>query len=157
MSAVRHVDTPLGTMALVASSQGLTRISFLVDRPHLIECAGDGGMYLDETERWISAYFSGRRSVAPKLDLSGLTAFQARVCTALMDCGFGEKTTYGELASAVGSPGASRAVGSVMAMNPWPLLVPCHRVLQSGGGLGNYSACDGPKTKQWLLDFESEF
>ena len=71
-----------------------------------------------------------------------------------MDTGWGETTTYGELAQSVNKPNASRAVGSVMAMNPWPLLVPCHRVLQANGDLGNYSAAEGPRTKTWLLGFE---
>jgi methylated-DNA-[protein]-cysteine S-methyltransferase len=64
---------------------------------------------------------------------------------------FGEVVSYGDLAAAAGSPGASRAVGSVMVNNPWTLLVPCHRVVRSDGIIGNYSALDGSATKRWHL------
>ena len=64
----------------------------------------------------------------------------------------GVTTTYGELAAAVGRPGAARAVGTAMARNPVPIVVPCHRVLASGGGLGGYGG--GLDLKRFLLDIE---
>ena len=67
----------------------------------------------------------------------------------------GEVLTYGELAGRVHNPKASRAVGSAMATNPIPIVVPCHRVVRSGGGLGAYSGAGGAVTKQWLLDHEA--
>jgi methylated-DNA-[protein]-cysteine S-methyltransferase len=65
---------------------------------------------------------------------------------------FGELLTYGELAQRMGS--AARAIGQLCARNPFPIVVPCHRVIGSGGALGHYSGGDGPKTKTWLLDHE---
>jgi methylated-DNA-[protein]-cysteine S-methyltransferase len=71
---------------------------------------------------------------------------------AICDIGFGETASYGQLAKQSGS--GSRAVGQACARNPFPLVVPCHRVLAAGGTLGAYSAGEGPATKRWLLDFE---
>ena len=67
---------------------------------------------------------------------------------------FEETITYAELATAAGHPKASRAVGSVMAMNPWPILIPCHRVVRRDGIIGNYSGEGGTETKTRLLIHE---
>jgi methylated-DNA-[protein]-cysteine S-methyltransferase len=69
---------------------------------------------------------------------------------------FGQTHSYGELASLVGSPRAARAVGSVMAKNRTPLVVPCHRVLASRGAIGGFSAMDGVHMKRRLLDLEAQ-
>ena len=84
------------------------------------------------------------------------TPFQYSVIRALRQVGYGETTTYAELARRAGRPGAARAVGQVMANNPVPLLVPCHRVLGSGGALGGFSAPTGVVLKQRLLDLEKK-
>ena len=65
---------------------------------------------------------------------------------------FGRTISYGELSRALGS--SARAIGQLCARNPFPLVVPCHRILNQGGGLGAYSAGQGPTTKSWLLDHE---
>jgi methylated-DNA-[protein]-cysteine S-methyltransferase len=83
-----------------------------------------------------------------------LTAFARRVVAACRRVRWGQVSTYGDLAAECGSPGAARAVGSVMAKNCFPLIVPCHRVLASGGGLGGYSAPDGLRMKRRLLAME---
>ncbi len=88
------------------------------------------------------------------LDMEGLSNFQRKVLTACRRIPYGQSSTYGALAAAAGSPGAARAVGRAMATNRWPLIVPCHRVLASGGSLGGYSAPGGLRTKQRLLDME---
>jgi methylated-DNA-[protein]-cysteine S-methyltransferase len=88
------------------------------------------------------------------LSLSHLTPFARRVVAACRRIGWGQVITYGKLAAACGSPGAARAVGSVMAKNRYPLIVPCHRVLGAGGSLGGYSAPDGLAMKQRLLAME---
>ena len=88
------------------------------------------------------------------LDLSALTPFARKVCTELRGVGPGSTVTYGELARLCGSPGASRAVGRVMGSNPTPLLVPCHRVLPTGKGLGGFSAAGGLRQKEHLLMVE---
>jgi methylated-DNA-[protein]-cysteine S-methyltransferase len=84
-----------------------------------------------------------------------LSRFAKRVVAACRAVPWGQVTTYGDLAAVCGSSGAARAVGSVMARNRYPLVVPCHRVLASGGGLGGYSAPDGLHMKRRLLALES--
>ena len=82
--------------------------------------------------------------------------FQGKVLGALSEVArFGEVVSYGELATAAGCENSSRAVGSTMAGNPWVLLIPCHRVIRQDGEIGNYSGCNGPETKAWLLEHES--
>ena len=95
--------------------------------------------------------------IAPVLakSVKSLTVFQRKVLGYLRDkTTIGETITYSELATAVGHPNASRAVGSVMAMNPWPILIPCHRVVRSDGAIGNYSGEGGASTKIRLLMHE---
>lgn len=84
-----------------------------------------------------------------------LSTFQRRVVKACRAIGHGERRTYGQLAAAAGSAGAARAVGQVMASNRTPLVVPCHRVVASGGGLGGFSAPEGLAMKRRLLELES--
>lgn len=88
------------------------------------------------------------------LSLEHLTPFGRRVVAACRAIPWGQTKSYGELAAACGSPGAARAVGSVMAKNRFPLIVPCHRVLAAGGELGGYSAPDGLTMKRRLLAME---
>jgi len=86
--------------------------------------------------------------------LDHLSTFQRRVVKACRAIPAGQRWTYGELAAAAGSPGAARAVGQVMAANRMPLVVPCHRVVASGGGLGGFSAPQGLAMKRRLLALE---
>lgn len=89
------------------------------------------------------------------MDMHGLPDFTRQVLLALRDqVPHGATTTYGELAALAGSPGAARAVGQIMARNPWPLLVPCHRVLGVGGALTGFSAEGGLDLKRLLLEIE---
>lgn len=90
------------------------------------------------------------------LSLEHLTPFGKRVIAACRRITWGQRRSYGELATECGSPGAARAVGSVMAKNRYPLIVPCHRVLGAGGSLGGYSAPQGLKMKRRLLGMERE-
>jgi methylated-DNA-[protein]-cysteine S-methyltransferase len=89
------------------------------------------------------------------VDATHLTAFSHRVARACRKIGWGTTKSYAELAASVGSPRAARAVGHVMATNRTPLVVPCHRVVGSGGGLGGFSAPDGLSMKRRLLTLES--
>jgi len=86
------------------------------------------------------------------LDLHGVSPFQQAVSEAARDIPSGQTCSYGELAARAGRPGAARAVGQVMARNPWPIVVPCHRVVASGGGLGGYGG--GLEMKRRLLRLE---
>lgn len=100
----------------------------------------------------LEAYFQGRLT---RFDLPlapAGTPFQHRVWDALLDIPCGETRTYAQLAASVGSPRACRAVGRANARNPIPFLIPCHRVVASGGRLGGYAL--GLDLKQFLLDLE---
>jgi methylated-DNA-[protein]-cysteine S-methyltransferase len=89
------------------------------------------------------------------LALEHLSPFAQRVVAACRRIPWGQVRTYGQLAAVCGSPGAARAVGSVMAKNRFPLIVPCHRVLAAGGELGGYSAPSGLAMKRRLLEMEA--
>ena len=84
-----------------------------------------------------------------------LTAFQQRVVLAARSIPYGERVSYAELARRAGRPGAARAVGNVMASNRVPIIVPCHRVVASGGRLGGFSAPQGTLLKQRMLQMEA--
>jgi methylated-DNA-[protein]-cysteine S-methyltransferase len=88
------------------------------------------------------------------LDLDSVPSFNARVYDVARGIGPGETMTYGEIAARLGEPRASREVGQALGHNPFPLIVPCHRVLAAGGKLGGFSAPGGVTTKLRLLDIE---
>ncbi len=89
-----------------------------------------------------------------EIDQSWMTPFQRNVTMACRSIAYGETMSYGELAKLAGSPKAARAVGSVMSNNRYPLIVPCHRVVSCGGGLGGFSAPRGTSLKIQLLQLE---
>ena len=89
-----------------------------------------------------------------KLDLAGVGPFHRRVYGVLRRIPRGRTLTYAEVARKAGSPGAHRSVGSAMARNPLPILLPCHRVLRTGGGLGGFSAPGGLPLKERMLRLE---
>ncbi len=98
---------------------------------------------------------SGRADLsAVTLDESALGEFERRVYALTRAIAPGQTSTYGALAAALGDPGAARAVGQAMGHNPYPLVVPCHRVLAADGGWGGFSAGDGVTTKLRLLRIE---
>lgn len=88
------------------------------------------------------------------LDCEGLGAFERRAYEAARSIPPGSTTTYGAIAAALGEPGAARAVGQAMGHNPFPVIVPCHRVLATDGSLGGFSAGGGTRTKLRLLAIE---
>lgn len=104
----------------------------------------------------LDAYFSDPNFTfsLEGLALNGLTTFQRRVVDCVCSIPSGRTRSYAEIAAEAGSPGAARAVGGVMAGNRYPIVIPCHRVITSDGGLGGYTG--GLKNKRSLLSFESE-
>lgn len=82
-------------------------------------------------------------------------SFRTAAHLELLNINYGETASYGDIAEALGSPGAARAVGGACANNPIPIIIPCHRVLPSTGKIGNYSGGTGPETKKFLLNLES--
>ncbi|HVX83763.1 MAG TPA: methylated-DNA--[protein]-cysteine S-methyltransferase [Phycisphaerae bacterium] len=93
---------------------------------------------------------------APRLDWSGVTPFQRRVLELVAGIPCGCKRTYGEVARALGNAAASRAVGAALRRNPWPVLVPCHRVVGSTGAMTGFTAPGGVETKRRMLDLEGQ-
>lgn len=88
------------------------------------------------------------------LDETGIGSLETAIYRELRRVPRGSTVTYGELAARVGAPKAAQAVGAAMARNPWPIVVPCHRVLAAGGRLGGFSAPGGARTKRRLLRME---
>jgi methylated-DNA-[protein]-cysteine S-methyltransferase len=156
-------DTPLGEVLVAATPRGIVRLALpnherddvLAEiaaeiSPRILEHPAA----LDEARRELEQYFEGRRrrfelSLDWRLSSPG---FRRKVLRATARIPYGETTTYGEMALAAGSPNAYRAAGSALGSNPIPLIVPCHRVLLSGGAVGNYGG--GPEMKEFLLRLE---
>ncbi len=107
-----------------------------------------------EMAREVSRVLGGGAGFAGPLDLSRVGPFEKEVLAELRRIPRGEVRTYGEVARSVGQAGAARAVGAACARNPLPLLIPCHRVVRSDGGLGGYSLRGGVALKERLLDAE---
>jgi len=150
-------DTPLGPLRLYFTNRGLTALEFAEDDaspapepnpppPHLKPL-------IDAAQRELTAYFAGVPTdfAALPLDPQG-TDFQLQVWQALRRIPWGQTISYSELARRLGNPKACRAVGQANAINPIPLIIPCHRVINADGGLGGYSS--GLDRKRWLLRHE---
>ena len=105
-------------------------------------------------EKWLESYLRGHPE-APEIDLTALTPFSQRVLTALAAIPFGETRSYQQIAEAVGNKKAARAVGMACNRNPFPLIIPCHRVVSSSGTLGGYAF--GVELKEAILGFEKKF
>ena len=106
-------------------------------------------------ERVLDLLAGGRDDLTDiALDLADASDFNRRVYAVARAIGPGETSTYGEVAKALGEPGAARAVGKALGENPWPIVVPCHRVLAASGGMGGFSAPGGTNTKAQLLTIE---
>jgi methylated-DNA-[protein]-cysteine S-methyltransferase len=150
--------TPTGRLSVVVDdagtvvAAGFCPLSDLAERLHADVVAVDD---LGGPTRAVEAYFAGDATAFDDLPVrQDGTAHQQAVWKALRDIPAGETVTYGELTARLGlAPGASRAVGSACGANLVAPIVPCHRVVRTGGGLGGYAY--GLPTKQWLLDHES--
>lgn len=113
--------------------------------------------YFKTLQKQITAYFEGSCvNFSPDIPivLDGFGTFSRKVLTACRKIEFGQKSTYSGLAKKAGHPGASRAVGNVMAKNPLPLIIPCHRVLRSDGKMGGFSTPGGIVLKERMLELE---
>jgi len=150
-------DSPLGPMLLAARRGGLAGLWF-EGQKHWPQGAGGwrqdpGHPVLGQAIRQLDDYFAGRREgFELPLDLSGGTAFQARVWQALQAIPAGATVSYGALAASIGAPAAVRAVGAAVGRNPVSIVVPCHRVLGAGGALTGYAG--GLERKTALLRLE---
>jgi methylated-DNA-[protein]-cysteine S-methyltransferase len=166
--AYAPVDSPFGRLLVARTDRGVVRLALPKHRgaqqteeevledlaryvsPRVLESP----KRLDEERRELDEYFEGKRDhfdvpVDWKLTPAG---FRNRALHAVARIPYGEVRTYGEIAKQAGNPRAFRAAGTACGRNAIPLIVPCHRVVQSGGGVGNYGG--GPEMKRALLDLE---
>lgn len=146
------IDTPVGPMTLVVSARGLRSLHFGSLPAGIAATASD--RHTAAWRRQLQEYFAGQRlHFTLPVDPVG-TPFQKQVWTVMMDIPCGETRSYGEIARAVGRPGAARAVGMANKRNPIPVVIPCHRIIGADGSLTGYSGHEGLTTKQALLDLE---
>ncbi|PZS20405.1 MAG: cysteine methyltransferase [Pseudonocardiales bacterium] len=150
-----HLDSPLGALLVLRDNVGLTGLYLPTGRHPVTVAPGwlrDDAAF-DDVRTQLAEYFAGRRRAFDlALHPSG-TAFQQRVWAALLDIPYGETTSYGKTAAAIGVPSAARAVGLANGRNPIPVIVPCHRVIGANGSLTGYGG--GLDAKRWLLAHES--
>jgi len=163
--AYATLDSPLGPLLLAATPRGLVRLAYL-DGGEQKEAVLDqlaarlsprvlaAPRKLDDHRRELDEYFAGtRRSFELPLDWRLIRGFGKRVLEATARIPFGSVSTYKQIATQAGSPRGSRAAGNALGANPIPIIVPCHRVLHTTGGLGGYTG--GLERKQMLLALES--
>jgi methylated-DNA-[protein]-cysteine S-methyltransferase len=161
--AYASVDSPLGPLVVAATPKGLVRVSYTEFRgedevleelarrvsPRVLEAPAR----LDGVRRELDEYFDGRRErFETPVDWSHLAGFTREVLRATAAIPFGDVSTYAGVAEAAGSPRAVRAAGNALGANPMPVVVPCHRVLRTGGALGGYTG--GLERKEFLLRLE---
>ncbi|MBV8430594.1 MAG: methylated-DNA--[protein]-cysteine S-methyltransferase [Solirubrobacterales bacterium] len=157
-------DSPAGRLLLAATPRGLVRLAYLDEQteedrvleqlaarvsPRILASARQ----LDEPRRELDQYFSGTRDqFEVELDWRLTRGFGRRVLEATAQIPFGSVSTYKQVAAQAGSPRGSRAAGNALGANPIPIIVPCHRVLHTTGGLGGYTG--GLERKRMLLAIE---
>ena len=161
--AYRTIDSPVGPLLLAATPAGLVRVAFASEDHDQVLAALAGQISprilnapqrLDDVARELDEYFGGtRRHFDLPLDFQLATGFRRVVLGQLPTIGYGQTASYAQVAAAAGSPRAFRAAGTACALNPLPVVVPCHRVVKSDGSPGRYRG--GPAAKQLLLNLEA--
>jgi methylated-DNA-[protein]-cysteine S-methyltransferase len=158
--AYAELDSPLGPLTVFVTARGLVRIGYGSADDEVGDVAARVSPRMlaapertDDVRRELDDYFAGRRqSFDLPLDWSLVRGFAGDVLQATARIPFGSVSTYRDVASEAGSPRAYRAAGNALGSNPIPIVVPCHRVLHSGGGLGGYTG--GLDRKRFLLRLE---
>jgi methylated-DNA-[protein]-cysteine S-methyltransferase len=156
------IDSPFGTLHAATTKRGLVRVAFpeesiesVLERlarglsPRIVEAPAS----LEPVKRELEEYFAGRRRTFEiPLDWSLIGPFGRRVLHATAEIPYGGYLSYAEVASEAGSPRGSRAAGNALGANPIPIVIPCHRVLRTGGAIGGYGG--GLDRKRYLLELE---
>ncbi len=161
--AYATLDSPVGPLLVASTPRGLIRIAYVdyADQDAVLEHLAThvsprllaAPRRLDEPRRELEEYFAGRRRhFDVPVDWRLTRGFARRVLQATSKIPFGATATYKQMATQAGSPRASRAAGNALGSNPIPIVVPCHRILHSGGGLGGYTG--GLEKKRVLLGVE---
>ncbi|MFQ3579280.1 MAG: methylated-DNA--[protein]-cysteine S-methyltransferase [Bacteroidales bacterium] len=147
MTEKTTIASPIGNIHIIGGSKGITYINFTTESISYYTPES-----LQNCVTQLQEYFAGqRKSFDIPLFLQG-TPFQKTVWNVLQSIGYGEVTTYKQIAQKIFAPKAYRAVGNANNKNPILILIPCHRVIASNGSLCGYAA--GNNRKKWLLDFE---
>lgn len=159
-------ETALGFMGLAWSETGVTHLFLAEERRDSVErrllraagpvAASPMPAWVEELIAAIKAYAGGEEvdfSAVP-VDLAGVDDFRLAIYAAARKLGFGETTTYGELARRAGHGGLPRETGAALGANPVPLIIPCHRILAAGGKIGGFSAPGGSASKERMLALE---
>lgn len=162
--AYRELESPVGAIVAAVTATGLARLAYtefnggldaildaLAERlsPRIVHAPAR----LERVHRELGEYFDGTRErFELPLDLTLAAPFGRDVLAACARIGFGATATYAEVAADAGRPRATRAAGNALGANPVPIVVPCHRVLRTGGGIGGYTG--GLAIKQHLLALE---
>jgi methylated-DNA-[protein]-cysteine S-methyltransferase len=160
--AYATVDSPLGKLLVAVTPRGLVRLAYADERedevldelaagvsPRVLRLEGR----TDEARRQLDEYFQGRRrGFDVPVDWRLTRGFMRRVLRATARIPYGSVRTYGEVAARAGSERGYRAAGNALGANPLPIVVPCHRVVHAGGGLGGYTG--GVDRKEFLLRLE---
>lgn len=148
MKATGIVDSPVGPLMITMTNRELTQLHFCGDEQSPLDVPMSGDI-VDQ----LADYFAGTlREFTVPVDLAAASEFTRRVLEATARIPYGETRTYGEIAMAIGSPGATQAVGNALGANPIPIVIPCHRVIRADGSMGWFTG--GPHIKRKLLDIE---
>ncbi len=154
------VDAPFGPVFLARTQKGVCRVSFRQEEEELLSDLERRSLLpemapneLDRERRELEEYFEGkRRRFDLPIDLRFRTDFQKRVLRETSRIPFGESARYADVARRIGRPNAQRAVGNALGRNPVPIVIPCHRVIASNGGIGGYTG--GLDIKRTLMRIE---
>jgi methylated-DNA-[protein]-cysteine S-methyltransferase len=154
-----EVDSPFGKLRCAATKKGLALVALprsewdaplaRLAKTHGPPCADERHAAAKELREYVAG---ARSEFTVPVDLELASPFARKVLTKLRGVGHGELTTYGALAADVGRPGGARAIGGAVGSNPVPVVVPCHRVVASGGKIGGFGG--GLAMKRWLLKLE---
>jgi methylated-DNA-[protein]-cysteine S-methyltransferase len=156
-----EMSSPLGPLFVAINPQGVCALDFGRNQAHFLsrldpraQTTKDPQALADVVSQ-LRQYFAGRRcAFRLAVDISGLTPFQRSVLELTSRIAPGQVWTYGRVAEELGRSESSRAVGQALARNPVPIVIPCHRVIASDGGMGGYSGGSGIQAKRWLLQLE---
>lgn len=142
-------ETPIGPLTIVCEKDAIIKIDFGevtelgIHKPSVLS---------NQTANELLQYLSGKSHIfTVPVRIQG-SDFQQLVLQAIQDIPYGQTRTYSAIAKTIGHPNASRAVGTALAKNPVPIILPCHRVIPASGGVGSYKG--GTKIKKWLLNLE---
>ena len=158
ISAMLQFETQIGTCGVRWNDRGITEVlmprrrSLATPRKSVIEVPAAVAAAVEGMVALLDGEVRDLRDVA--LDETGIDDFGRRVYAATREIGPGTTATYGDLARRIGAAGDARAVGAALATNPFPIVVPCHRVLATGGALRGFSAPGGIATKRRMLEIE---